>query len=200
MSISNNPDDDVSHWLSQIFPDERELAGFIDGHPLRFMCTAISTASLLRQGRFFASRVMRDTRVSESLPYSARTLEKKLKTENIKIVEEAQSPAAHPVYSEPRFISCPLAWSQNCCIYLNVGAINRLVQLAQGRINSHLSYECVRGGLLAHEWFHILFAQMPKPAVWGRFSRAECIIIEEVAARIFTVKILDREGMHQRGF
>ncbi len=194
----NNPQSETTRFLL----DSDGLSDFIAQHPLRFLCKRTSEVFLLKRARFLAFKGANRIQGSESYPFTPHTLEERIKKEGITIEEFKIRPPLR-VLDNPKFTirNLPppiqpafLAWSdtESRRIHLDTGAIKQVLQSSQDSAKrGSLSYKCARAILLAHEWFHLLFEEITKPPDWNELPKPERIIIEETAARIFSIQILD---------
>lgn len=159
---------------------------FINRHPLRYLCPDSPVDFLLEKAMFLSNRMVEYLSQWYELPVSPEKLEEILKSRNI-IIENQNGSSAIDQYSW----HFP-AWTdpERNFIHLNEKVLKKLAE-SGSTVSGYtdLSLEIIRGIVLAHEWFHILFDEIRKPCDWDSLKLSEQIIIEEISARIFSTLV-----------
>lgn len=163
-----------------------DYAEFIERHPLRYSCRESSVDIIYNQAVLFSERMIDFLSKSCKIPVSPESLEELLKSRNITIERrERTKPHHHASWHR-------LAWtdSDKKIIHIDENALQKIVESSSGRNNpSRPSFQEIRGIILAHEWFHILSENLEESTDWQSLKKGERIIMEEIAARLFSVRL-----------
>jgi hypothetical protein len=163
-----------------------DYSDFINRHPLRYLCPESPVDFLLEQAMFLSNRSIEYLSQWYELPVSPEKLEEILKSRNIIIGKQTGS------FAIDHYSGHFLAWTdpERNLIHLNEKVMEELAESGSTTPGClDLSFEIIRGIVLAHEWFHILFDEIRKPYEWDSLKISEQIIIEEISARIFSTRV-----------
>lgn len=160
--------------------DDPLWEAFFKGHPLHSFCSSHSFPPYFQEAELLVHRILQHVEHDIIIPYSPDLIEDYLIQHGILIEDKIiNSPMPE---CNPSFMSA--CEPEKRLIKLYAKAI--IEQAKRISINAPE----MRALLLAHEWFHIIFFEWGTPLELDKYSESEIIIIEEVAARIFAVRLL----------
>lgn|GEM_PF-577595 len=172
-----NNKDDCSEWVD-----------FVERHPLRFLCYTLPVKDFVNRAQTLVVEILsRLEKEKISLPLNSSSLEKQLAGRSIRICEDHDAGwtnSSHHSY----FIS----WYDPDEKMIHIGVKSPGDFTVAGREKSTINAPTgdeIRALLLAHEWFHVLVCEVPMSSGYEALPVSQKVIIEEIAARIFSVRI-----------
>lgn len=171
-----------------------DCSEFIIRHPLRYLCPDSSVDFFLKQALLLSDKSIEYLSLSYKIPVSPQKLEEILKTR--KIVIEKQNCFSFESHRSWHL----LAWTDpdKDSIHLHQQNLEKLAELGSLMPGfQDLSLVIIQSMVLSHELFHILYNEIEKPFLWNSLKESEQIIIEEIAARLFSIRL---SGLHLNPF
>ena len=153
---------------------------FYEGHPLRIFCSSFSIFPYYQAAELLVQKILQYIERDLIIPYSPDLIENYLTQRGI-IIEDKIVDSSMLECSRFFLSACE---PENRLITLYPKAIMKQAE----RIS--ISAQEARAILLSHEWFHIIFFESGASFELVFFSESERINIEEVAARMFAIRIL----------
>jgi len=171
------------------FHDEcSEWVDFVERHPLRFLCYTSPVRDFVNWAqRLIVEILSRLEQNNISLPLTSSSLEEQLARCNIRIYEDHDAEWAGSSH-HLHFIS----WYDPDEKMIHIGVKNPGDFTGAGQKKSNANAPTcdeIRALLLAHEWFHVLVCELPMPSEYEALPVSQKVIIEEIAARIFSVRV-----------
>jgi|GEM_PF-6370138 len=174
------------------FPLLKSCERYISNHALGYLCKKTEATHILKIAQDLKETGINHVKKNCDYPLAENNIEEILVLEGIKILD-INLPPGTEVSNTYEFLAS--MDSVKNTIRINREGIGILLKRFKGlypnRTFSTLDEFCAI--LLAHEWFHLIFEQLCKPDAWHTLKQAEKIVTEEIAARMFSIELLESE-------